>query len=348
VSDLVPASLLPLVSLRVGDRSLPAGDVLGYFGLALRKRGLPQASVLTLADVFAELERNYRSQTTAPQLSLVRSDFDLVNLYLRSLQRRNLSPTTISAYRRQLVFFTREHPEGFGAVTEEAIEDWLDGREMSAKQRYWWLSMLTNFYKWAVKAEHLETNPAEPIRRPQTGRGLPRPISDGDLYRALTQADPTMRCWLLLGAYEGLRAQEIAGLTREDVEDDHGVLRVVYGKGGKERAVPLHPEVLEALRSLPMPNSGDLFRRPLGSKMTADYLAHRVTAYLHESGSAATVHKLRHWFATSVYRATRDLRLTQELLGHSSPTVTANYAACDPFLAAPVVRALSVEVPEVP
>ena len=64
---------------------------------------------------------------------------------------------------------------------------------------------------------------------------------------------------LSLAAYAGLRCQEIAGLDREDVLEAKGLLRVVKGKGGVERIVPLHPEALAALRCLPMPRSGALF-----------------------------------------------------------------------------------------
>ncbi len=68
-----------------------------------------------------------------------------------------------------------------------------------------------------------------------------------------------------------------------------------------------------------------------------------VNRYLHSIGIAKTAHCLRHSFATNIYRTTRDLRLTQELMGHASPATTAIYAACDMEKAAPAVAALSIE-----
>jgi site-specific recombinase XerD len=61
---------------------------------------------------------------------------------------------------------------------------------------------------------------------------------------------------------------------------------------------------------------------------------------LFELDIAASCHCLRHTFATNIYRSTQDLRLTQELLGHSSPAVTAIYAAADTSKGAPAVMAL--------
>jgi len=61
-----------------------------------------------------------------------------------------------------------------------------------------------------------------------------------------------VRCWLLLAAYQGLRCQENAGLKREDVLYELDLLRVVHGKGGKQRLIPLHPEVRRATMALPI------------------------------------------------------------------------------------------------
>jgi site-specific recombinase XerC len=64
--------------------------------------------------------------------------------------------------------------------------------------------------------------------------------------------------------------------------------------------------------------------------------------HLHACGSAATLHQLRHWFGTETYRARRDLRVVQELLGHASPMSTAGYAAYDQADQVAVVSALPV------
>jgi integrase len=67
-----------------------------------------------------------------------------------------------------------------------------------------------------------------------------------------------------------------------------------------------------------------------------------INLYLHSLGIASNAHSLRHWFACHVYRTNQDLLLTQKLLGHSTPAVTAVYAASDPAAAAPTVHGLHV------
>ena len=67
-----------------------------------------------------------------------------------------------------------------------------------------------------------------------------------------------------------------------------------------------------------------------------------INLYVHSIGITSNAHSLRHWFATGVYRANADLLLTQKLPGHSTPAVTAVYAAADPTTAAPTVNGLHV------
>ena len=81
-----------------------------------------------------------------------------------------------------------------------------------------------------------------------------------------------MKALILVGAFQGLRCAEMVGLERTDVMDDADPpkLRVMHGKGGHERMLPLHPVVLEALRKMPMP-PGAVCSTPC----SADRSAHR-------------------------------------------------------------------------
>ena len=258
------------------------------------------------------------------------TDPELLTLYRRDQQSRNLRPKTLAVIHRGLRAFAGEMPDGLEAVTQDDVKAFLDRRRhISAKHRYWWLSTLHCFYAWGIRDGYFWADPTLSITRPRLHRSLPRPIPLDELVSALAEADNVMESWLLLGAYQGLRSQEIAGLSREDVLDTEGLLRVVHGKGGKERMIPLHPDVLVALRRLPMPPQGALFRRKDGVRMDADYVSHKITQYLHGCGSQSSAHALRHWFATQLYRGSHDLRLTQEMLGHQSPTTTAIYTAFD-------------------
>jgi integrase len=121
---------------------------------------------------------------------------------------------------------------------------------------------------------------------------LGRPV---ELRRALTHAPVRVRPMLYLAAFAGLRAVEVANLRREDVRDDDAPpCMVLYGKGDKERTVPLSAPVLAELRRHGMPNRGRIFRmygedrHPTARPITA----HRVSAtcnaaYLAEVGAGA-------------------------------------------------------------
>jgi integrase/recombinase XerC len=92
-----------------------------------------------------------------------------------------------------------------------------------------------------------------------------------------------------MAAYQGLRCQEIAGFDREDVlgTREQPVIVVVHGKCGYQRIIALHPEVLSALRCLPMPRSGPLFSRPRGGRYPAAQLSYGVNQWLHGHGPPA-------------------------------------------------------------
>ena len=104
-----------------------------------------------------------------------------------------------------------------------------------------------------------------------------------------------------------------------------------------------HPEVLTALRHLPMPKTGWIFRRPLGGPYSPDQLSIDFRAFLDHAGITAKPHQLRHWFASHLYAKTKDLRLVQEMLGHASPTTTAIYVAFDRQQAGKAIGDLSLE-----
>ena len=109
-------------------------------------------------------------------------------------------------------------------------------------------------------------------------------------------------------------------------------------------ALCLISAVLAELHAYGLPKTGWVFRRRDGAPgpnrpWTVSHLSNE---YLHEQGISATLHQLRHRFGTVAYQARRDLRMVQELLGHSSPATTAGYAAYAHTDAADVVEQLPV------
>jgi integrase/recombinase XerD len=150
-----------------------------------------------------------------------------------------------------------------------------------------------------------------------------------------------VRLWLVLAAFAGLRASEIAGLRREDVRDDADLPHLlVRGKGGRERVVPLGPNPLGELLAFGLPRRGPLFRQPSGRPVTGKYVSQSCNRWLHRLGIRESIHKGRHRFATQVLDHGAHLRDLQELLGHETLAATAAYTRVLPRRAAGVVAAV--------
>lgn len=267
-------------------------------------------------------------------------DGDLLAEFARDQKRRGLSRRTISVRDRTLRLFLADVDPMVAAAHD--IEEWLDTRRLGPSSRGSYLSTLCMFFDFIVHTRRREDNPATEIRRPRVGRRLPHPISRGDLAVALAHADPRMRCWLTLGAFQGLRCIEIAQLRREDVQETNSppIIVVREGKGKKDRILPLNADVELALRSYGM-RHGYLFHvdgKPVEPGTVSSY----IWRYLHGLGIEASAHALRHFFGSSLYHATKDIRLVQEMMGHASPQTTAIYVAFDPREAFHAVRTLGV------
>ena len=94
-----------------------------------------------------------------------------------------------------------------------------------------------------------------------------------------------------------------------------------------------------------MPRSGWIFLRPNGGPYKPEDLSHEFNAFLRANDVPATAHQLRHWFGTNLYGQTHDLRLTQEMLGHSNLATTAIYTQFDRRAAATAIGQLDFSAP---
>ena len=211
-----------------------------------------------------------------------------------------------------------------------------------------YVSHARQFYAWALAEDLVDDDPTARLPTPRHGRSLPRPIGDAALFAAVDVASARIRPWLILAAWAGLRAKEIALLRRECVletlADPALLIAADATKGRDERIVPMSAFVLAELRAAGLPMSGWVFRRqdgPYGPNRPTR-VSQMANRHLHECGLTETLHQLRHRFATETYRASRDLRAVQELMGHKRPETTAGYAAYASASAIDAVNALAI------
>ena len=248
-----------------------------------------------------------------------------------AMRRRGLSDGTVAARRGVLVRFRAylaDHGLAYDTVRAEQVEQWIDSCSMVPSTRYGLVSHLHAFYVWAMRAGAADYDPTVLIERPRLKTRLPRPIHAADLAIAVGMAEGPMLVALLLAAGSGLRCCEIARLRWDDIHD--GRARV-FGKGSKERVVPLHPQAVTALDELPRTSVFvlDGWLRRYDRDNPGRHTSRLISEYLHGFGISATAHQLRHYAGTFAYRGTKDLRAVQQLLGHASPATTAIYTALD-------------------
>lgn len=227
-------------------------------------------------------------------------------------------------------------------LTAQDIVRFLARPELSRNSRSTYLAHIRAFYRWAKREGIITDDPTAELRGPRAVRGLPRPMPVADFLRAVTQARGNVRTWLLLGGYGGLRCCEMAALKGTDVTLEGTPVLRVTGKGGKPGIIPLHP--ILAAELAPRWREGWLFphqHRPQ-THVLASSVSTCINTHLHSLGINSTAHSTRHLFATTMYRASlHDLRMTQELLRHASPTTTAVYTKVDPAESAIIMNQLN-------
>lgn len=274
---------------------------------------------------------------------------DLIGMYLDYARLEGLAPKT-TVYRRGNALRRLERTLQIELIEAGALvlAEWRAGLTLGDQTVLNYVTDLRRFYAWAVEQGFRADNPAAGLPVPRPGRRLPRPISSDDLFHALQVAPDRVRPWLILAAWCGLRAQEIARLRRECVLDTMRPPSLLVtqdaAKGRKERLVPVAPWALAELRACGMPASGWMYTRADGvpGPNTPGQVSRVANKFLHAAGIDATLHQLRHWFGTESYRAKRDLRAVQEMMGHEDPAYTAGYAAYCQQEAAEIVAALPV------
>jgi integrase/recombinase XerC len=221
------------------------------------------------------------------------------------------------------------------------------GAKVSARSQARALSAVRSLFRFACRRGILSSNPAAAVRTPKQPKKLPRELRPGEIENLLDAAgsaseQPELalrdRAMLELLYATGLRVGELVSLDWSDLDLDEGTLRVV-GKGNKERMVPFGQTARRALldwmaewdevrrRASTVRDGEPLFLNFRGGRLT-DRSVRRILDACVEAAAVQTgvhPHALRHSFATHLLENGADLRMIQELLGHSSLATTQRY-----------------------
>jgi integrase/recombinase XerC len=203
------------------------------------------------------------------------------------------------------------------------------------------LSAVRTFFKYLNREGILNNNPARLVSTPRREKRLPSVLTADDAQRLMEapgsrknqDRDTMLRDRAVLETLysTGIRASELTGMNREDL-DRHDSLVRIRGKGRKERIVPIGPRALFAidtyLESLSLStDTGAVFLGPSGNRLTARTVQRILENHGKQLGlrQKASPHTLRHSFATHLLESGADLRAIQELLGHASLSTTQRY-----------------------
>jgi integrase/recombinase XerC len=291
-----------------------------------------------------------------PTAELTGEQAELIDAYRRHLSaERNLSAHTVRAYTGDLTnLFGHLERVGEGAVADIdliALRRWLawqqaGGAERATLQRR--AAAVRTFFAWAKRTGRVDADPAVGLRSPRTDRRLPPTLevdhvrdaldrlaaivdeAETDERRAAARRDLAILEVLYAG---GVRVSELCGLDLPDLDDGRGVVRV-FGKGGKERTVPLGAPAWRALddwllwRGQLARDAGQaVFVGDRGARIDPRVVRRLVHRALQAVPDAADLgpHGLRHAMATHLLEGGADLRSVQEMLGHASLSTTQLY-----------------------
>lgn len=277
-----------------------------------------------------------------------KADLDLVQAYLDAVwMEKGLSSNTLESYHRdlaQLAQWLAARGRTLLALSSAELQAYLAERlqrGFSARSTARFLSCLRGFYGYLLREGRIDEDPAARIKNPTLGRPLPKSLSEQEVEALLSAPDVDDAIGLrdktmleLLYAC-GLRVSELVGLSVGQLNLRQGVVRV-FGKGSKERLVPLGEEAAqwlsrylrEARPELLKGNSSEvLFPSQRGTVMTRQTFWHRIKHWAMVAGISKNLspHTLRHAFATHLLNHGADLRAVQLLLGHSDLSTTQIY-----------------------
>jgi len=275
----------------------------------------------------------------------------LIDLYLLRCAVEGKSPHTLKAYRETLGRFARiARDEGFpkdvAGITPAHLYAYL-GRytDHSMETRHRYFREVRCFFNWLVQAGYLKETPFRSLRNVRLPQRIVQPFSPDEVARLLACCDerpPGLRdrAAILTLLDTGVRCSELVQLTLDDLDLEAGRLRILHGKGNKQRVVPFASRCRDALKlylEVRGLDPGPLFLvtssgAHRGLRPGIALRSNGLKQMLRRRGGEAGVpkvhaHRFRHTFATwAIEQDARELDV-QYLLGHSSPDMVRRYTS---------------------
>jgi len=266
-------------------------------------------------------------------------------------KEKSFSPHTVRAYGAELKRFFEWVKKVYGNDSRDFVESFslsqlrnywmfLRGNKLSALSLRRAQSAIRSFFKFGEKRNFFSRNPLHGMDSPKVPKSLPEVLSEDEVKSVLEIPGSDFKTCrdraileLLYGS--GLRVSEVSGLEIQCVDLNAGMLKT-FGKGKKERIVPLTPYSISSLekyfeqREKIFPSSSELpfvFLNRFGHRLTTRGIARILDGRIRQIAFMKHIspHSLRHSFATHLLNRGADLRAVQEMLGHASLSTTQIY-----------------------
>ncbi len=264
----------------------------------------------------------------------------LVNEFIKFILSKNYSTLTLNAYVNDLYYFSLFVKKRLDFVTYDDVRDYIEylnlqnEKSTSVKRK---ISTLKSFYKFLYKNNYMDKKdyPMTKIAMPKSEKRLPKFIYYNDLLEIInisTKGKDNVRDRLIIEMLyaTGVRVSELVNIKLNDIDYDNKRI-IVHGKGNKERVVyygDYAKEVLDEYLSTHYRKDQEyLFLNSNGTQLTTRGVRYIIDKIMDKLSikTHVTPHVLRHTFATDMLNNGCDIKVVQELLGHSSLRATEIY-----------------------
>lgn len=264
--------------------------------------------------------------------------YQIIAQYLEYLElEKGLSQNTIDAYRRDLSDFS-QGVDDIHTIDRNYINSYvrkLRERKLAPSSVIRKVATLRGFFKWATSAEIIDKNPASTLEQPKTPQRLPKVVSIKEIEEMLHNNLTPLEHVIMELLYScGLRVSELVNLKINDIDLSSKYVRC-FGKGSKERIIPIGEMAKNIIkqylpeRELIIKKFNLNTKQLLISEKGRFITRQDVYNFIHAQGKIIhkniSPHTLRHSFATHLLENGADLRVVQELLGHSDVSTTQLY-----------------------
>lgn len=262
-----------------------------------------------------------------------------MNEYLAS--EYNTSKNTRDSYATDLYLLAKYYKnQNIKTLKKEDIQEYLRKSNKASKTKARYLTTINHFYQYLCDNNMIKVNPCDGIKMPKLEKKLPEYLTVEEVDKLLdirvsTAYDLRNKAMLEVLYATGMRISELCNLTMSNLFLEDGLVKVM-GKGSKERLVPINDVAIDALKEYLRFARNDLlgtktceyvFVSSRHTKITRQAFFKYIKKLCVEKGIMKNIspHMLRHSFATHLLSNGADLRVVQELLGHSDISTTQIY-----------------------